>query len=303
MNMLKKLIATTALSAVMIYTAAAPCLAQNKADAVVAKVNGEAIYKTDLEKIERALPPELVKNVKEKDKEKLFSGLRDQAIDLKLLTDAAKKANLEKDSEVQQAIAQATEQVLLQAYIGKQLNPLVNEKEIKAKYDEFIKSFPKDEMESKVRHIMVKDQAEAKKIIEDLRGGADFQKLAREKSIDKSTAPEGGDLGYMRKGDVDPTFAEAVFALKPGAYSENPVKTSIGWHVVKVEDRRRVKPPKFEEVKDQLGTVVFQDQMKKLVEQLRDKASIERFNSEGKPAMPVSTADNNTTSADTPSKR
>lgn len=298
--MLKKLIATTALGALMLYTTTAPCLAQNKADAVVAKVNGEAIYKTDLEKIERALPPELVKNVKEKDKEKLFSGLRDQAIDLKLLTDAAKKANLEKDSEVQQAIAQTTEQVLLQAYIGKQLNPLVNEKEIKAKYDEFIKSFPKDEMESKVRHIMVKDQAEAKKIIEDLRGGADFQKLAREKSIDKSTAPEGGDLGYMRKGDVDPAFAEAVFALKPGAYSENPVKTSLGWHVVKVEDRRRVKPPKFEEVKDQLGNVVFQDQMKKLVEQLRDKASIERFNSEGKPAMPVSAADNNSSTVTPP---
>ena len=281
-NMLKKLIASTALAAVMIY--ASPSFAATATDTVVAKVNGEPVYKVDLEKIEKTLPPELVKNAREKDKEKFFAGLRDQAIDIKLLTDAAKKANLEKDPEVQQAIAQMTDQVLLQAYIGKQLNPLVNDKAIKAKYDEFIKAFPKDEMETKARHIMVKDEAEAKKIIQDLKGGADFQKLAREKSIDKSTANEGGELGYMRKNDIDPTFGDALFTLKPGAYNETPVKTSLGWHIIKVEDRRKVKPPKFEEIKDQLGAAVFQEQFKKLVEQHRDKASIERFNADGKPA-------------------
>lgn len=280
--MLKNLIASTALAAVMAY--ASPSFAATPTDTVVAKVNGDPVYKGDLEKIEKTLPPELVKNAKEKDKGKFFAGLRDQAIDIKLLTDAAKKANLEKDPEVQQTIAQMTDQVLLQAYIGKQLNPLVNDKAIKEKYDEFVKAFPKDEMETKARHIMVKDEAEAKKIIQELKGGADFQKLAREKSIDKSTTNEGGELGYMRKNDIDPTFGDALFSLKPGAYSETPVKTSLGWHIIKVEDRRKVKPPKFEEIKDQLGAAVFQEQFKKLVEQHRDKASIERFNAEGKPA-------------------
>jgi peptidyl-prolyl cis-trans isomerase C len=276
--MLRKLIYSTALSTLIICASATAATD----DTIVAKVNGAPIYKKDLEKIEKTLPPELVKNAKEKDKDKFFAGLRDQAIDMKLLTAAAKKAGLEKDSEVQQAIAQMTEQVLLQAYIGKQLNPLVNDKTIRAKYEEFLKAFPKDEMETKARHIMVKDEAEAKKIIQELKGGADFQKLVREKSQDKSTAAEGGELGYMRKGDIDPKFAEALFSLKPGAYSETPVKTSLGWHIIKVEDRRKVKPPKFEEVKEQLGAAVFQEQFRKLVDQHRDKASIERFNADGK---------------------
>ena len=277
--MFKKLIVSTMLSTALILSV--PHLAMGS-DVVIAKVNGEAIHKKELDKFEKSLPPEVLKKAKEENKDKLFSSLRDQAIDFKLLTEAAKKANLEKDPEVITALNQMKEQVLLQAFIGKQLNPLVNDAALKNEYSEFLKTFPKDESEVKIRHIMFKDEAGAKKAIEGLNSGADFQKLAREQSIDKSTATEGGDLGFIRKGQVDAAFADAAFALKSGEFTKTPVKSAMGWHVLKLEDRRKVKAPTFEEVKDQLGALVFQKQMKKLVDQLRDKASIERFDAEGK---------------------
>ena len=277
--MVRKLIVSTALSTALILLS--PAFATTS-DVVIAKVNGEAIRKTELDKFEKSLPPEVLKKAKEENKDKLFSSLRDQAIDFKLLSEAAKKANLDKDPEVVTALSQMKEQVLLQAFIGKQLNPLVNDAALKGEYAEFLKTFPKDESEVKIRHIMFKDEASAKKAIDALKGGADFQKLAREQSIDKSTATEGGDLGFIRKGQVDKDFADAAFALKSGDFTQMPVKSAMGWHVLKLEDRRKVKAPTFEEVKDQLGALVFQKQMKKLVDQLRDKASIERFDAEGK---------------------
>ena len=287
--MLKKLITSTAL--VALFTCSSPAFSTEAKGTIIAKVNGQALYLKDLEKIEKTLPPELVKNAKEKDKKRFFEELRNQLIDITVLTETAKKAGLEKDPEVQKALEQAKEQMIVQAYIGKELTPLVNDKSIKEKYDEFIKKFPKDEMETKARHIMVASENEAKALIDQLKGGADFQKLARDKSTDKVTAAEGGDLGYMRKSDVDPAFGEALFSLKPGSYGDKAVKTAMGWHIIKVEDRRRLKPPKFDEIKKQLGSVVFQEQLKKLVERQRDKASVERFDADGKPEMPSQAGD------------
>ena len=280
-NMFKKLIVSTALSTALILSIPA-FGAEAGSDIIIAKINGEPIRKVDLDKIEKSIPPEALKKAKEENKDKLFSSLRDQAIDFKLLSEAAKKANLDKDPEVVTTLNQLKEQVLLQAYIGKQLNPLVNDAALKTAYAEFLKEFPKDETEVKIRHIMFNDEASALKTVDALKGGTDFQKLAREQSIDKSTASQGGDLGYIRAGQVDKAFADAAFALKAGEFSKTPVKSAMGWHVLKLDDRRKLKAPTFEEIKDQLGSLVFQKQMKKLIEQLRDKASIERFDANGK---------------------
>src|ERR1700739_5083039 len=91
------------------------------------------------------------------------------------------------------------------------------------------------------RHILVEGEDEAKAIIEQLKGGADFAKLAKEKSKDPGAA-EGGDLGYFTKDQMVPEFAEVAFKLDKGQVSE-PVKTQFGWHIIKVEARRSAPPP------------------------------------------------------------
>ena len=276
------------LSRFMIMTAIATFLsfgsqaAQNEEN-VVAKVNGKEIKLKEVNRLEKALPPQVLSGAKDKDK--LFTTLRDQMIDITLLTEAAKKAGLEKDADVQKAIQQATEQVLVQAFLSKELKAFVTDAAVKTRFDKLVADMPKDEMEVKARHILVKDESAAKKIIEDLKKGADFLKIAREQSIDKASAQEGGDVGYFRKGDMVKEFADAAFALVPGKFVDAPVKTQFGWHVIKVDDKRKVKAPKFEEVQEQLKAAVLEESMLKLVTSLRDKATIERFNQEGKPEI------------------
>src|SRR5690606_12392011 len=99
-------------------------------------------------------------------------------------------------------------------------------------------------------------------------------KLARELSEDKQSGQDGGDLGYILEGTV-PEFDEALKNLKSGESSKEATKTNFGYHLFKVDDRRSAKPPKFEDVKAQLGARVQQKAILELVKRLHDKASVE----------------------------
>lgn len=279
--MLSRFMMTTAFATFLAF--GSQVFAANNEEAVVAKVNGKDVKLKEVEKLKKALPPQVLDNAKDKDK--LFTTLRDQLIDITLLIEASKKAGLEKQAEVQKAIQQGTEQILVQAFLAQELKNFVTDAAVKNRYDKYVAEMPKDEMEVKARHVLVKDEEAAKKIIEDLKKGADFLKIAREQSIDKASAQEGGDVGYFRKGDMVKEFADAAFTLVPGKFTEAPVKTQFGWHVIKVDDKRKIKAPKFEEIQEQLKASVLEESMLKLVTSLRDKATIERFNQEGKPEI------------------
>ena len=97
--------------------------------------------------------------------------------------------------------------------------------------------------ETSARHILVKEEEEAKAIIAALAEGGDFVALAKEKSTGP-TGPNGGDLGYFQKEQMVKPFADAAFALEPGAFTKEPVKTQFGWHVILAEDRRADTPAK-----------------------------------------------------------
>src|SRR5690606_21794865 len=105
--------------------------------------------------------------------------------------------------------------------------------------------------EVNARHILVKTEDEAKAIISELDAGKDFAELAKAKSED-SNKSDGGDLGWFTKGRMVPEFEEAAFALEKGAYTKAPVKSQFGYHVIKLEDRRDVQPPAFEQVEPQI---------------------------------------------------
>src|SRR2546422_929296 len=129
--------------------------------------------------------------------------------------------------------------------------------------------------EVRARHILVEGEDEAKAIIEQLKGGADFATLAKEKSKDPGAA-EGGDLGYFTKDQMVPEFADVAFKMYPGQLS-NPVKTQFGWHVIKVEDKRTRQPPEFEKVKDQIEAYLARKVQSDFIAKLRQSAKVERL--------------------------
>jgi len=248
-----------------------------QAKEVLAKINGKReITSEQVDKQVQALPADVV--AKNTDPAKLRKQVLDQLIDVNVLIEAALESGVDKKPEVQEAIQGSRDQVVAQAFIFDQLKSKVNDQEIQNKYKELKDKFPKDKKERKVRHILVKDEKEANSIIEKLKGGQDFQKLAREMSVDRESAKEGGDLGYYIEGTFVPEFEKAANDLQPGKYTLSPVKTQFGFHIIKLEDTRAAKPPKFDDIKQQLGALVQQEAMMTLIKKLRDKSKVEIMN-------------------------
>ena len=252
-----------------------------KGDTIVAKVNGKEIKLSEVKALENALPQQIKAQIK--DQSKIYKLLVSQLADITLLTAESKQAGLENDADVKEAIAKATEQVIIQAYLAKFIKSKVTETTARAFYDNEVKNLPKDAMEVKARHILVKDEKTAQDIIKKLNNGADFLKLARDYSIDKGSATNGGDIGYFQKNEMVPEFVTAAFALEAGKYTKEPVKTQFGYHIIKVDDRRKVKAKKFEEEAERVQGTLTEKAMGDLVKELRSKAKIEFFDQNGKP--------------------
>ena len=136
--------------------------------------------------------------------------------------------------------------------------------------------------EVRARHILVETEDEAKAVLAELKKGADFADLAKQKSKDPGAA-EGGDLGYFTKDQMVPEFAEVAFKLEPGTLSD-PVKTQFGWHVIKVEDKRDKPVPEFDKVRDQIETYLVRKSQVEFVGKLRESAKIDRIPAPAAPA-------------------
>ncbi len=143
---------------------------------------------------------------------------------------------------------------------------------------------PKSE-EVKARHILVKTKEEADAIIKQLDGGANFEELANQHTTDPSGKTTGGDLGYFGPGQMVPEFDAAAQALAVGSYSKEPVQTQFGFHIIKVEDKRPVAPPAFEQVRDQIRSLVFREKYFALVKETRNAATVEVADPELKKAL------------------
>jgi len=210
---------------------------------VVASVNGQNITESDYENYLR-IRQQQVGPIADKDKEKQI--VLDEMIDKALLAQYAAKNKLDQDPEVAALIKRVHEEILAQAVKRKLLkdNP-ITEDDVKKRYEQEVENTNKTEY--KVRHILVKDESEAKDIIAQLQKGASFNKLAAEKSIDTQSGKSGGELGWINQGMVVPEFFDAVIKMKKGAVSNEPVKSDFGWHIIKVEDTRPLKIPTFEE--------------------------------------------------------
>ena len=158
-------------------------------ETVVAIVNGKKITRADVIAAAKQLPAEYQSQINQ-----VFPALIDRQIDLQLISDAGAEQKLIDDPEVKKQIAEITENIIRQAVLDRLLKEKMNDAAIKARYDQFVAALPKQQ-EVKARHILVEKEEDAKAIIVQLDGGADFSAIAKEKSKDPGSGPKGGDLG------------------------------------------------------------------------------------------------------------
>jgi len=256
------------------------------ADPVVAKVDGQAIHLSDLKDAVQGLP----ENLRGMPSQTLYPMLLDQLIDGRVLVAEARKSGLDKDPTVQRQVAAAEDRELQTAVLSKEVGPSVTDEAVHARYEQDLAGKPgEDEVHAK--HILVDNEAEAKKIIAQLKGGADFATLAKQYSKDPSGAQQGGDLGFFKKDEMVPAFADAAFVLQPGQVSPEPVHSQFGWHVILVVERRRAEPPSFDKARDELRQKMIQEGVQKVVAKARAAASVEKFNLDGSQVRPTDTAE------------
>jgi peptidyl-prolyl cis-trans isomerase C len=247
-------------------------------DPVLARVDGHDIRSSEVMALIRRLPQQS----QEVPMEKLVPAMVDTLINTQLIQEAAEKEHMQNDPEVKRRLAAAQDGVMRQVFIERLVAKDLTDPKLHAEYDDYIKSVPRGE-EIDARHILVKTEAEAKQVIAQLEHGADFVKLAKEKSIDPAGKDSGGDLGWFTKDQMVPEFADAAFSLKVGQFTKTPVKTRFGWHVIKLVDRRVAPPPSFDDVKRQLVMRIQTDVIGAKVKELRSHAKIEIIGPDGKP--------------------
>jgi peptidyl-prolyl cis-trans isomerase C len=239
-------------------------------DPVIARVNGVDIKQSDLALAEEDVGADMQAASPEAKREHLISYLAD----IIMVTQAADKKNLADNPDFKRRLAFLRSKLLMGYELQEEAKTALTDEALKQTYDEAVKSMSGQE-EVRARHILVEGEDEAKAILEQLKGGADFAKLAKEKSKDPGAA-EGGDLGYFTKDQMVPEFADIAFKMYPGQLS-NPVKTQFGWHVIKVEDKRIKQPPEFEKVKDQIEAYLARKAQADFIAKLRQSAKVERF--------------------------
>ncbi len=263
-----------------------PAAAQPAADPVLATVNGEPIHLSDVKDAAGTLPPQ----ARGMPPQQLYPLLLDQLIDARALLVEAQRTGLDKDPEVQRVMRMAQERALESAFLNKTIRPQVTDEAVKARYEADIANKPAAP-EIHARHILVGDEATAKKIIAELKKGGDFAALSKQYSKDPGAAAQGGDLGFFKQGDMVPEFSAVAFALKDNEVSPTPVKTQFGWHVIQVLGRRTAEPPNFDQQRDQLRQTMAQAAVQQEVEAARGAVKVEKFNMDGSTPRATDTAE------------
>jgi peptidyl-prolyl cis-trans isomerase C len=280
--------ASAALAAfALVCAAAAPALAD---DPVLAKVNGTEIHQSDLDVAEAEagqLPP-MSPDAK---KDYLVQFMADMI----LVSKAAQDKKLGDTPEFKAKLDFARKKLLMEAILKQAGKDAMTDAAMHQVYNDAVKTMS-DEQEVHARHILIRAAAgddkankeaedKIKAIIARLKKGEDFAKVASETTEDPSGKTTGGDLGYFTKEQMVPEFADVAFKLDKGQISE-PVHTQFGWHVIKVEDKRKKPAPSFDEVKPQIEQYVTRKAQADLVTKLRADAKIEKNYTVAPPATP-----------------
>jgi peptidyl-prolyl cis-trans isomerase C len=235
----------------------------------IAKVNGVAVPRSRQDYLmqqqgQRGMP----------DNDQTRAMVRDELINREVLAQEARKSGVEKSPEVQNQMDIARQEILVSAYVRDWVkkNP-VSEADVQKEYER-AKSQTGDK-EYKARHILVESEDQAKNLIAELKKGAKFDELATKNSKDTGSAQRGGDLDWNVPATFDKQFSEAMVKLEKGKYTESPVQTRFGYHIIQLDDVRPVKFPGLTEVRQRISQQLTQNKIDELVKSLRAKAKVE----------------------------
>jgi peptidyl-prolyl cis-trans isomerase C len=256
---------------------AADATAAKAAD--VATVNGKAITAETFNVFLQAVTGKPAAEATAEQKSQML----DQLINMTLAAQAAEKEGLQNNPDVKARTSLLTTQILAEAATEKYIKSHpVSETEVKAEYDAQVAHMP---MEYKARHILVDTKEKAEAIIKELDEAAAkkqdvvalFGKLAAADSKDPS-GKNGGELGWFNPQSMVKPFADAVAALKKGEFTQQPVQTQYGWHVILLEDTRAPAVPGFDEVKTQVEQLTQRKKLQAYLDELRKTAKIQKTN-------------------------
>jgi peptidyl-prolyl cis-trans isomerase C len=245
--------------------------------AAKAPAKGEAIAKVNGVPVPKARLDAMIQQQQARgapDNEQTRAMVREELVNRELVAQEAGKTGLGKNPEVQAQIDSARQEILVGAYIREWLRKHpISDADIQQEYDR-AKGQTGDQ-EYKARHILLETEDQAKAMIADLKKGAKFDELATKNSKDSGTKERGGDLDWNVPGVFDKQFSEAMMKLEKGKYTETPVRTRFGFHVIQLDDVRAVKFPSLAEVKPRIQQQLVQGKIEELVRGLRAKAKIE----------------------------
>ncbi|TPQ51442.1 peptidylprolyl isomerase [Prosthecomicrobium hirschii] len=239
-------------------------------DKKIATVDGKAITESDL----AAVMAEMSQQFAQLPEPARRRAALDRLIDIQILAGQADKDGLSASDEFKKRLENLRQRLLINEFVKIKVDGSVTDADVKAAYDKYVGGTTPPE-ETRARHILVKTKEEADAIIADIAKGGDFAKIATEKSQDPGSAKEGGDLGYFGAGEMVAEFDKAVQELKPGEFTKAPVKTQFGFHVIRVEDKRKQKVPGLDEVKDQLRQQVVQEKFSEALTELKKAAKVD----------------------------
>src|SRR5262249_24372574 len=248
-------------------------------DPVVARVNGTEIRASDVAVAEEDIGPSLAQMPPGNRRHYVITYLAD----MMLVAKAAEERKTADGDDFKRRLAYFRNKILMELLLRAEAKAAITDAALRKLYEEAAKQID-GEKEVHVRHILVETEDEAKAILTELKGGADFAELAKKKSKDPSAA-DGGDRDYLARDQMVPEFAEVAFRLEKGQISD-PVRTQFGWHIIKLEDKRDRTVPAFDKVKEQLEAYLARRAQVELISRLRADAKIEHLD-QPTPASPA----------------
>jgi len=270
---MKTLIKVSVIAATMITTSLV-------ASDILATVDNRNITSQDAEAFVRATAPKTTFDQLPEKQQKMIA---ERLVERVLFIKAAQKEGVEQEAEFKENIEKLKEELLVSLWMKKQMeNAIVSDSEAKDFYKNNPEKFKMPESVN-ARHILIPDEKTAKEIIAELKELKDdalkekFIELAKAKSTGP-TGEKGGDLGNFSKGQMVPEFDKAVFALKKGEISLEPVKTQFGFHVIYLEEKKESTTVAFDDVKEKIVQALkqqqFQQKLSEVAKELKSKAKI-----------------------------
>ncbi|MBP0440506.1 peptidylprolyl isomerase [Tianweitania sediminis] len=239
---------------------------------VVGRVNGKDITADDLAIAEQMYSQQLGQMPADAKRSLLVDAL----IDLRIVAEAARAANVPEQEAYKRQLAFFEDQTLRSLFLEQRVGEAITDASVRAAYDEQAAKIP-PVLERRLRHILLRSETDALAVIDALKGGKSFAELAQERSADEVSNVNGGDLGFVADGQVVPEIDVAAAKLQPGEFTQTPVASAFGFHVVLLEETRNRPAPAFETVAPQIRQSLEATEERRIIAELKAGAKVEKL--------------------------